>query len=244
MLEVLVWIEAVALFVAAPALALYFRERVKNVAREETDRALAIQRHHHEQALAATNAEHSRRLEEFGLYARKQHSVYPRLYARYREAVDLFAGMIGLTTGTDFRPYTIVEAKEYVARHEVPASLANPICKAYEQGEVSKARSLLDDLELRLKNFRANKAFARAKNYEAVYDLYQSDEVRSLLNTVRHQIAVVSVELGPDGREPDEPRSKVLEKREAMMTAMSQLYHQLRKELRRGESAPTPKVSS
>ena len=123
MLEILVWVQLVTLIVGVPSLLLYVRERVKNVAREETDRALAIQRHQHEQALAAINADHSRRLEEFGLFARKRHSVYPVIYGRFRQASDGYGGLLGFRSKPDFRRYTGDDVRTFLGRQGARADL-------------------------------------------------------------------------------------------------------------------------
>lgn len=56
-----------ALVVGVPLLWLYMRERVTNLPRQQTEKALADYRHQHELALATLNAQHQRRVEELGL---------------------------------------------------------------------------------------------------------------------------------------------------------------------------------
>lgn len=231
MLEALVWIQFVALVVGVPLLFLYLKERVKNLAREESDKVLADYRHQHEEALAATNAEHGRRLEEFGLYARKRHAVYPKLYAKYRQASDTYSSIAGFRHTPAFAQYEMEDAKEFMAKHDVPSRLAKPILEAYEAKQAGRARDLLQDLEGKLTTFRALQAFTQAKNIEATQELYLSDQVRSQLDIVRNRMAKVSV------RADSDRDGKLHEQAEAMQTAMIDLYHLMRSELRRGEPA-------
>jgi hypothetical protein len=229
MLTLFVVAQSIALFVAVPLLALYFKERIKNLARESTERALADYKHQYDQSLAEINANHQRQLEEFNLFTRKRHLVYGSLYRRVRIAADAFGSMVGLVLGTDFGKYVVDDALEYFDRHEVPASARKPIIRAYEDGDAKKAAKLLDDLDRRLRRLRAMKAFAAAKNVEAACELYLSDDVRAQMNVVRTSIASVSVIIDRENeREFDD-----LEKRDAMMNAVTGLFDVMRKELKR-----------
>ena len=75
MLQVLLIAETTVLLVGLPLLWLFLKERVKNLAREESERTLADYRHQHELALAALAAERQRSLYEYSLFAARQHKV-------------------------------------------------------------------------------------------------------------------------------------------------------------------------
>ncbi len=231
MLAVLVAIETAALFVGAPLLLLYARERVRNLAREATDRALADYRLQQEQVLAAVNAAHQRRLTEFGLYARKRHQVYAALYRRCREASDRFASLIGLTMGPDFTRFTLDDVREYLQHNHLKEADAADALAAYERGDRNQAGRLMDDIHRTVKLRDAEGAFVQAKNVEALHELYLSDPVRTQMDVVREKIAAVSVTLMPGHEERDR---RLLEKREEMQAAVRQLFVVLRDELRRG----------
>lgn len=205
------------------------RERLKNLARESSERALADYHHQHDQTLASANAAYQRQLQEFSLFARKRHQVYAELYRNVRIASDGYAGMIGLSMGTNFSRFTLTEAKEYIERHEVPASMADPIVAAFKDNNSSLAAQVLDKLEYRLKLRRSSKAFSKAKNIEALYELYLSDDVRLEMQRVRNAIAVVTVTFDDDRyRDP-----KQYEKSQAMELAVRGLYTTMRNELQK-----------
>lgn len=229
MLRVLVIVQTVAWVVGLPLLWLYVRERLKNLARESSERALADYRHQHDQALASANAQYERQLQEFSLFTRKRHQVYAELYRRVRIASDGYASMIGLSIGANFSRYTLADARDYIARHEVPASMASPIFGAFEHNDSSVAADLLDKLEHRLRLYRAGKAFGKAKNVEALYELYLSDDVRLQMQQVRTAIATVTVTFDED-RYHD---SKQYEKSQAMEEAVRGLYTVMRNELQK-----------
>jgi len=234
MLEWLLAIVSVLLIVGVPLLALYTRERVKNLAREETDKVLADYRHQHERALAALNAQNQRRTQEFSLYAQEQHRVYAKLYRLVREASDRYSGMIGLTSGPDFEKYNQEEVQEYLMRREVTGTRVREILSMYEGSNRKRAAEVMDELHLQLNRRDAERAFIRAKNFEALYELYLSDPVRSQMNVVRSTMAKVSVTLmrsAEEGRDRQE-----FEKRETMEAAVAELYRVMRNELRRGYS--------
>jgi hypothetical protein len=114
-LEILVAV----LVVGGPLLALYVRELVKNLAREQTERALADYRHQQELTLAALNAAHQRGVAEFGLYTKKRHFVYGALYRRIRIAADAYSSFFGLSLGPDFSTYNADDIERYRKRNDL-----------------------------------------------------------------------------------------------------------------------------
>lgn len=227
MLHWLVFAETVGLVVGVPLLFLFMQERVKNLARESTEKALADYKHQHDQHLADINATHQRRLQEFGYYRQKRHAVYAKLYKRVSIAADSYGSMIGLTMRPDFANYTSDDASAYFERHEVPKSSSSPIIAAFSAGDRREAGKLLDDLHERVLVHSANRAFNQAKSYERVSDLYLSDAVRSQMIMVRSAIASVSVAVDrSDGRDRLE-----LEKKNAMHAAVDELFGIMRAEM-------------
>ena len=233
MLKVLVALQAAALVVGVPLLWLYVKERVTNLAREASDRALADYRHSHERSLAATNAEHQRRVHESSLYAREKHRAYAELYRRVRTADGLYENLIGLTFAPRFEDYAAADVRDYAIRNKVPERLIEPALQALMAGERRKAGGLLSDLHTKVQKHAAEKSFMRAKNFEALHELYFSDEVRAAMEHVRQTMAQVSVSLM---RNDDERDTKQYEKKQAMSAAVARLYSVMREELWLGYS--------
>jgi hypothetical protein len=227
----LTYAEAALLLIGAPLVWLFLRERVKNVAREASDRALADYRHQHEQTLATLTAEHQRRLQEFSLYTQKQHRVYATLYARVRRAVDGYASLIGAHIGPDFQRFGLEDVRKYVEVNHVGAEEARPVLAAYANGPTPQAATLLSELDHRVRKANASAAFQQAKNTEALHELYLSDPVRAKMAAVRQAVAAVSADV-----EFPEPGRGVarLEKQRIAEAAMTDLYTTMRNELRRG----------
>ena len=119
MLQVLLIAETTVLLVGLPLLWLFLKERVKNLAREESERTLADYRHQHELALAALAAERQRSLYEYSLFAARQHKVYASLFARYRKASDSYSSLIGIYIGPDFARYVLADAKKWMEINDV-----------------------------------------------------------------------------------------------------------------------------
>lgn len=214
---------------------LYLQERTKNIARERTERTLADYRHQHETLISAVNADHQRRLEEFGLYARRQHAVYSKLYRRVRQSSDLLHGLVGLHMGPDFRAYSADDAREFMRRNSIPERLGAGAVAAYESRDLATAAQLMTALDERVRHNAAERAFVRAKNIEALYELYLSDQVRQRMGDVRASLARVSSRLGADAERFDPVIHQDLERLEAAVAA---LHDAMRSELRRGSAQP------
>jgi hypothetical protein len=231
MTEFLTYAQAAVLLFGAPLLWLLLKERVKNVAREASDKALSDYRHQHDQTLAGLTAEHQRRLQEFGLYTQKQHRVYAKLYGWVRRAVDGYASLVGVHIGPDFERFGLEDVRKYVEANQVGTEEARPVLAAYANGPTAAAARALSELDYRVRKSEAGAAFQRAKNIEALHDLYLSDGVRTTLAVVRNAIAAVSA----DVEFPEPGRGTVrLEKQRSAEAAVSDLYRIMRDELRRG----------
>ena len=122
MKDIILSVLASAVAVGGPLLWLWYQERVKNLAREASDRALQTHQHAYERDLAAIQAAHQRQLAGFSLFVQKRHEVYGALYKRVRMASDQFGRMLWLSEMPDFTKYSLVDAEEYCERHKVPRS--------------------------------------------------------------------------------------------------------------------------
>jgi hypothetical protein len=237
LLEILVAIETVSLVVGLPLLALYLRERVRNLAREQTEKALADYRHQHERALAAINASHERAVHEFSLYAKKQHAVYGALYRRIRIAADAYSSFYGFFSSPDFSLYRTEEIQEYCQQNRLREKDVDAALKAAVQNDGSAVRVAMEQLDHKVKVRNADSAFATAKNLEALNELYLSDEIRRVMNSVRHSLAVMSAAIR---RDPDDRDMRGLEKKEELEESVRNLYQVMRAELKRGASNGDP----
>jgi hypothetical protein len=248
-MEFLVLIQGIVTPIVVVLVGLYIKERVaaeaKEGARLATERALSdyrqehalalgSQRLEHDRLLAAVSAGNQRSLHEFSLYTQKQHEVYSALYRRVRTAADFFAGLVGFTIGPDFSRFTVDDVRRYLERNQVPAGEGAAVLAAYEQGQRDASR-LLDALDYQVRKARAEDKFRRAKNLEALDELYLSDAVRSQLDIVRSAIAALSARLRfPDDRIASARGPNELELRDRMNAAVTDLFRLMREELRRG----------
>jgi hypothetical protein len=251
------WVHTVvtaALVVGGTLLTLYVKERLKSIAKEESDRILAALReqherslaesrhqhervlaefrHEHERTLAALHADHQRRLREFGLFTDKQHQVYGALYRRVRQAADQFGSFFLIFQGPDFRRFTPAMIDAYAKRKGLLPDVVADARAAAERGEREAAAQLMSDLDYEVRRRDAMRAYQRARNVEALYELYLSDAVREKLHLVRVAISRLSTYV-EDGRAVAKGR----EAKEAVDQAVMALFSTMREEIRRGESA-------
>ena len=233
--QVLVVAQMIALVVAVPLLRLYIRERVINLAREASDKALADYQHRYDRLLASINADHQRQLQEFGLYTTKQHEVYGLLYRKCREASDRFAAIFGLSFGVDFAGFDHSAAVEYCTTRKVRDIESRPALDALKAGNQKEGVRLLGVLERRLNIRDAYNSFNRMKNIEALYELYLSDNVRAEIANVRQQLARCSVAARRDTDDTTIPAADVMAGAEAQV---ARLFHTMRQELGRGVIGP------
>ena len=234
--EILVICQLVAIVVAVPLLRLYLKERVSNLAREATDKALADHQHRYDVLLATVNAGLQRKIQEHGLYAAKRHRIYAALYRAAKETSDRFAAIFGLSMGTNLRDFDAPSAEEYFKRRTVTENIAREIRALFTAGRTEEARHQLQALERQLDMRDAGKAFGSMKNLEALNELYLSDPVRDKMATIRQQLAKYAVaarqelqgvrdltELPPDGA-----------------PAVGELLHLMRNELQQGGATQGP----
>ena len=228
--DVALVLESGIVIVGIPLVALYSKERVKNVAREVTDRALADHRHEHEKRLEAIRAEHSRLAEQFTLYERQRHRAYARVFRRYRIAADLHSGLAAMYTIPDFATFSESDVTAYLKKHKVSDQIGEPARRAFRAQQIPlfKARMIEIDDQVRLQE--ANVAYHHARNAEALEELYLSDPVRHKLDALRAAIMAYFVQIR---RNVSDPSDLAVEKKDAMETELQQLYNTMRDELRR-----------
>jgi hypothetical protein len=227
--EVAVWL------VFAGAL-LWLRQSVTESVRKGTEQALADYRHEHDRQLAEIDAANQRRGAEFNLLKRRQHDVYAKLYGRVKGANDLYARLIGLSFSPDFKRYTVEDVNDYLVSRNLKQPDGVAALSAIAAGDRNKAERLLADLHWRTNRRDAELAFVRAKNFEALHEVYFSDAVRAQMDKVRNAMAAVSVSVDRDDDERRDP--KQLEKRNAMKAETERLLSLIRAELHRGEAGP------
>lgn len=245
--EVVVAAAGSAVVFGMPLGFLYFNERVKNIAREPSEKLLADYRHGHEQILAALKADNQRRAEEFGLFKRRQHAVYPKLYAELRKACDGFAGVVDRETGLymapDFSNWTLAKVRDYVTRRKIGADDASAAVAAAELGNKELLGSSMDALHVRANRRDAGRAFIRMRNYEALNELYLSQAVSDAIDAARRATALVSVYADEadeyrTGSADQEWRTKYRAVRDDMVSAARVVFRVMRNELQRGEANP------
>lgn len=229
MLEVLVTVQSVALLVGVPLLSLWLQERVKNLAREASDKVLQDYRHEHEKELAALEAQHQRQLTDFSLFTQKRHEVYGALYRRVRMAADLYGSMLWISSMPDFARYSLEDAIAYCDFNKVSGAARRNVLAAFEPGSGQDSAKSLQDLHHLVERRIAQRHFVKAKSIEALHEVYLSDDVRDAMQEVRSRIARVSVLVEHETareREDENPR-------EEMLTAVQQLLRVMRDEIQR-----------
>jgi hypothetical protein len=227
----LIAIDTACLVLAVPLLRLYLRERVTNLARQETEMALATYRHEYDRALTDVNARNQRLVQDYGVFAQKQHDIYARLFKRVRVACDSFSLLMDFHEGPSFRKFDSADIEAFRTQHGLRTRDLAAASAAVAGGNQSAVESAMNDLYYKVRRRDADRAFKKTKNIEALYELYLSDPVRAAMSAVRHTMAPVSVSLM---RESGDHDVKLVEKKEAMEDAVSRLYHVMRGELQRG----------
>lgn len=234
-------VQSAVLVVGTPLLVLYLQEQIKNIVRTESDRALADYRHGHDKALAEANAKHQKLLRDYGQYSAKRHDVYAQLYKRVRIANDRYASLLGFLSTPDFSKYDEEDIESYRKTYKLRA---RDVRKALELQSANDSIALgkhLDRLHWKVLVHRADRAFASAKNTEALYDLYLSDDVRLAMLAVRQAMAAVSVSFMHDDDDRDR---KQMEKKHEMIARVGDLFRVMQKELDRRDVGDAAQGSS
>jgi len=236
------WFEII-LAIGMPASWLFVMERVKNIARGITDRAIVNHKHENDKLLEDHKdelerlrqqliADEERRSEEFSLYARERYRSYANVYRRYRIAADAFRSFVSLFgTGYDFSTFYAEEVDRYAKQHGLTRSYMAGVRGAVDAGDRESVVKLMEKIDHKVRVRDAHRAFSKAKNAETLDELYLSDAVRLLLHGVRQRIAAVSATI----LVPVPGQGMLqLEKIDEMNAAVGELYLTMRSELQDG----------
>ena len=231
--QIAVLVAAGVAIILVPLLLLWLAERVRNVARESTDRALGEYARQHEQALAALQAEHQRIAQEFGLFTQKRHEVYARLYARYRRAANEFGAPLG-GHEPEFKKFSRDDLFRYLRGRKIREIDAADAIAALDRGDTFAMGKLMSKLHWRVTMRDANVAFDRAKYFGALNELYLSDKVLESLVGLRRTVEALSLSLMRDDERAD--AAKTLAKQNELESAVATVLHTMRDELGRGRA--------
>jgi hypothetical protein len=202
------------------------------------ERAITDYAHHHERALADLAAQHRRIAQEFGMFSQKRHEVYARLYARYRRAThDLAAVLSGQEP--DFQKFSRDDLMRYLKRRNIRERDASDAIGSMDRGDFFAMSKLMAKLHWRVTLRDANIAFERARQFEALNELYLSDTVRDAVGNVRRSVEAM-VSLMNEMERAD--KTKRVTKQDELHSAVASLLHAMRDDLRPpGSDRPRPR---
>ena len=195
MLEVLVAVETAVIFIGLPLLLLFARERVKNLARETTDKALADYKHTQDQILAQINAGHQRRVQEFGLFAQRRNEVYAEAYSLFEKARGGYAQhFASLIQTREFNRSPEADLRHLASSLEqITEGERESLLDAINTHRGNDARQLANELYERDSLRRANQAFYAFKGAWVLHALYFSSEVSDVLLEAAQTLGLLSV---------------------------------------------------
>ena len=185
----------------------------------------------HERAMAELSAEHRRIAQEFGMFSRKRHAVYARLYSRYRTATrDLAAALTGQEP--EFQKFSRDDLLRYLKGRNIRERDAADAVAAMDRGDVFAMGKLMSRLHWRATLRDGNAAFDRARDYETLNELYLSDPVREAVGNVRRKVESLTASLSREQERGDQP--KRLARQDELHSAVASLLHAMRDDLRGG----------
>jgi hypothetical protein len=202
------------------------------------ERAISEYAHHHERALTELAAQHRRIAQEFGMFSQKRHEVYARLYARYRRAThDLSAVLNGQEP--DFQKFSRDDLLRYLRNRNIRERDAADALGSMDRGDFFAMSKLMTKLHWRVTLRDANIAFERARQFEALNELYLSDAVRDAVGNVRRNVEAL-VSLMNEMERSD--KTKRVAKQDELHSSVASLLHAMRDDLRvtGGEARPRP----
>jgi hypothetical protein len=203
--------------------------------RHEQSRELAMLRETHERSLTALSAANQKRLQEFGLLATKRHTLYPRVYGRYKIAADYYSSYVGaFLVPAAFDEWDKEQAMAYLNKESASPRFIMRVGQAYDEGKRDDVGTLLSEFYFELKRVSAERAFQRAKNSESLNELYLSDDVRAKLHLVRERMAHLSAVLQFPDKEMRRAEKPFAIGKEVQVRVVD-LLHTMRAELHRGE---------
>ena len=182
----------------------------------------------HQRALAELGSEHMRIAQEFGMFSRKRHEVYSRLYARYRRATHEFTSAIG-GQQPEFQKYSRDDLVRYLTGRKIRERDAADAIAAMDRGDFFAMGKLMSKLHWRATLRDANAAFDKAHQFEALNELYLSEAVRDAVGNVRRIVEALSYMLSREQDRADQP--KRLAKQDELTSAVASLLHTMRADL-------------
>jgi hypothetical protein len=259
-LQLAVIVAAGAVIVFVPLALILLASRIRDAAHASTQSAVSEAARHHERALAELTREHQRALgeyarqheramtelgaehiriaQEFGMFSQKRHQVYARLYARYRKATRDFGAAL---TGTDpeFQKFTRDDLLRYLKGRNIREKDASDAIAAMDRGDIFAMGKLMGKLHWRVTLRDANAAFDRAREFEALNELYMSDAVSEAVGNVRRKVEALSFALMREQERADP--AKRAAKQDELQSSVASLLHTMRDDLRGGRDDLRPR---
>ena len=215
------------------ALGEFTRQYDRSVAEftREHQRSMGEATRQHERALAELAAEHKRIAQEFSMFSQKRHEVYARLYARYRRATrDLIGALSG--NEPEFQKFSRDELLRYLKRRDIRERDAADAIGSMDRGDIFAMSKLMARLHWRISLRDATAAFERAREFEALNELYLSDAVRDAVGNVRRQVEVLTAALMREQERAD--IAKRIARQDELHSAVASLLVAMRDDLRTG----------
>ena len=204
------------------------------------ERTLGEYARQHQRALAELGSEHMRIAQEFGMFSRKRHQVYARLYARYRRATHEFTAAIG-GQQPDFQKYARDDLLRYLTGRKIRERDAADAIAAMDRGDLFAMGKLMTKLHWRATLRDANMAFDKAHQFEALNELYLSEQVRESVGNVRRIVEALSYMLSREQERVDQ--AKRIAKQDELTSAVASLLHTMRADLSSGGDAVSRRAS-
>ena len=177
------------------------------------------------------------------MFSQKRHEVYARLYARYRRATHDFAATL---TGhePEFQKFSRDDLLRYFKRCKIRERDAADAISAMDRGDIFAMSKLMARLHWRVTLRDANAAFERAREFEALNELYLSDAVQEAVGNVRRKVEVLAGSLMREQERADQ--AKRVAKQDELQSAVASLLHAMRDDLRStgadGRPRPRPEI--
>ena len=263
MLQVASLVAAGVVVVAVPLIIFLLASRIRTAAHESVQAALTqatkqhdqaiaeITRHYgmwlsevtrqHDRTVAELSREHNRIVQEFGLFSQKRHEVYAELYARYRVAThDLAAALTGRVP--DFQKFSRNDVLTYLKQRTIPEREAADAIGAMDRGDLFAMNKLMTKLHWRITLRDAKTAVDRAREYQALNELYLTDSVRDAVDKVSHQVEALSFALEREQQPADQAKRNA--QQDELHSTVTSLLHAMRDDLRSHstEGRPRPRV--
>ncbi|MGH7677686.1 MAG: hypothetical protein ACRENU_04410 [Gemmatimonadaceae bacterium] len=183
----------------------------------------------HDRSVAELAREHNRLTQEFGVFSQKRHEVYAELYARYRGAThDLAATLTGHVP--EFAKFSRDDLLRYLQQRAIREREAADAIGAMDRGDLFAMNKLMTAMHWRVTLRDANAAVDRAREYQALNELYFTDAVRDAVDTVRRQVEALSFSLAREQQPVDQAKRNG--QQDSLHSAVTSLLHAMRDDLR------------